>query len=340
MLIGIDVGGTNLRVGVVNYDGNQLEMTAPLLLEETRYQADFSNLCKSYQKSSQQSPEQVWQTILATIAAAIQTVRAKYPEISAVGIGFPGFIDPKTQKIAQSPNLPGLSNVDLSADLSALIQLPVITENDALAAAYGEYAMLTHQTERHSTKSHPTENFISEDYITESLIYLGLGTGVGGGLILNGQPFQGEHGVAMEVGHIIVQNNGRLCGCGNAGCMEQYASASGVMMSYFEATGEQKNTQEITAQAIQGDQAAIHAYALAGASLAKALAHILKVIDITHIVIGGGMSAAWPLMQVAFQLQLEQDLIPTLRGKVNVTISTMGDQAGIIGAAMLAQQKC
>ena len=332
-LIGIDVGGTNLRVGVVNYDVNSID-SKPYLLEEMRFQADFSNLCKA----NQHSPDHAWQTILATIANAVQNVRAQYPEISAVGIGFPGFIDPITQKISQSPNLPGLSNVDLSADLSRLIQLPVITENDALAAAYGEYAMLVNQTTNKDAQTVEPQNKILSNKSTQSLIYIGLGTGVGGGLILNGQPFQGQHGVAMEVGHIIVKNSGRQCGCGNAGCMEQYASASGVAISYFEATGQQCNAQEITNLANQADRAAINAYALAGVVIAQALAHILKVIDVTEIVIGGGMSEAWPLMQSAFQRQLDDDLIPSLRSKVSVKISSMGDQAGIIGAAMLAQQ--
>lgn len=308
MLIGIDVGGTNLRVGVVETN----ESDQPCILEEVRFHADFSNLCKSHQHSS----EQAWQTILTTIADAINSVRAKYPAVAAVGIGFPGFIDPDTQMISQSPNLPGLSNVDLSADLSAIIALPVITENDALAAAYGEYVM-------HSSA-------------TGSLIYLGLGTGVGGGLILNGKPFQGQHGVAMEVGHITVQPNGRLCGCGNLGCMEQYASASGVATSYFEATNQQCSAEEIATRARAGDNAAIAAYRLAGVSLAQALAHILKVIDVANVVIGGGMSAGWPLMEQGFHQQLERDLIPALRGKVKVSISNMGDQAGIIGAALLA----
>ncbi len=314
MLIGIDVGGTNLRVGVVDYDASNIG-SKPRLLEEMRFHADFSNLCKAHQHS----PEQAWKAILATIAAAIQSVRVQYPNISKVGIGFPGFIDTKTQKISQSPNLPGLSNVDLSADLSQLIQLTVVIENDALAAAYGEYVMRSNNT--------------------QSLVYLGLGTGVGGGLILNGQPFPGQHGVAMEVGHIIIKNNGRQCGCGNAGCMEQYASASGIAITYFESTGQQCHAEEIANHAKNGDQAAIAAYTLAGNSLAQALAQILKVIDVTDVVIGGGVSAAWPLMEQAFLQQLETNLIPVLRGKVNVHLSDMGDKAGVIGAAMLAKNK-
>lgn len=311
MLIGIDVGGTNLRVGVVDATA-ATKSTKPHVVDEMRFQADFSGLCKQYQDM----PTQAWQRILSTIAHAIAAVREKHPSVSAVGIGFPGFIDPHTQVISQSPNLPGLQNVDLSADLSALIGLPVTTENDALVAAYGEYVM-------HSER-------------IRDLIYLGLGTGVGGGLILNGRPFQGVHGVAMEVGHIIVQTGGRLCGCGNHGCMEQYASASGVATSYFELSQQRCSAAEIAGLAEFGSVAANAAYALAGKSLAQGLAHILKVIDVGDVLIGGGMSGAWSLLEPSFMQQLEEDLIPALRGKINVSVSTMGDQAGIVGAAMLA----
>lgn len=317
LLIGIDVGGTNLRLGVVEYDAQHDSVR---LLEEMRFHADFSGLCKSYQHV----PEEAWQAILTTIAVDIEAVCNRYPDVSAIGIGFPGFIDPHSQRISQSPNLPGLSNVDLSADLGQLVALPVITENDALAAAYGE--------------------FVANVAQSRNLLYLGLGTGVGGGLILNGQPFQGQHGVAMEVGHIIVRPqslhaDARPCGCGNFGCMEQYASASGVAISYFKLTGQKCTAHEIAIHATAGDSAAIEAYCLAGSLLAQALAHILKVIDVTDVVIGGGMSAGWAHMQQAFQQQLNEDLIPVLRGKVKVRTSSMGDQAGIIGAAMLAQQK-
>ncbi|MDD2832940.1 MAG: ROK family protein [Methylotenera sp.] len=304
--IGIDVGGTNLRVGVVECASS----ATPQVVDEMRFQADFSGLCKAH------PPERAWREILTVMADAIDTVRSQHPSVAAIGIGFPGFIDPLTQRIALSPNLPGLHDVDLNADLSALIHLPVVVENDALAAAFGEYVLQPNHT--------------------GNLIYLGLGTGVGGGLILNGRPFQGQHGVAMEVGHLIVEENGRLCGCGNRGCMEQYASASGVVKSYFDATQQQLTAAEIALRADAGDQSAIRAYQIAGKMLAQALAHILKVIDVTEIMIGGGMSAGWANMQTAFIAQLDADLIPVLRGRVNVRLSAVGDQAGMLGAAMLA----
>lgn len=299
--IGVDIGGTNLRVGVVE------DMH---LIYEKRTHADFATLCRT------NPPEVAWQSIIQITAHALQDALTAYPQVKSVGIGFPGFIDPLTGRISQSPNLPGLRDVDLAQDLSSVIGHTVIVENDALAAAYGEY-------------------YLNEG-ASDSLIYIGLGTGVGGGLIHAGKPFPGQHGVAMEVGHLIVEHNGRLCGCGNRGCMEKYASATGLSLSYRAATGHELDTGRIAELAISGDEHAIAAYNLAGTSLAQALAHILKVVDVGQVVIGGGMSQAWPLMQDAFNQRLQADLIPVLRDKIAIKISNSGDQAGIIGAALLS----
>jgi len=167
------------------------------------------------------------------------------------------------------------------------------------------------------------------------LIYIGLGTGVGGGLIYAGKPFVGRHGTAMEAGHIIVEPNGRQCGCGNKGCVEQYASASGVAISYDELANQKLTAHEIATIARAGDEQALEAYQQAGESLATMLAHVQKVIDVPNVVIGGGMSLAWDLMQNAFNARLDADLIPVLRGKIHVKVSGAGDIAGMLGAAML-----
>ncbi|WP_137718555.1 ROK family protein [Methylobacillus flagellatus] len=301
LLAGIDIGGTNLRIGVVQ--GRQV-------VAEQRMQADFSQLCK------QLEPEQAWQQIVDSIASLIRQMLEQYPQIDAIGIGFPGFVDPYTGFVAQSPNLPGLHNVDLAGDVAEAVGRSVIVDNDALAAAYGEYQLMP--------------------LPVAGLIYLGLGTGVGGGLVYAQQLLAGEHGVSMEIGHLIIVPDGRLCGCGNRGCMEQYASASGVAISYAEATGQQLDAHSIALRAASGDVHAVAAYAQAGAALAQALAHIVKVVDVAHIVIGGGMSAAWPLMRASFEQRLDADLIPVLRGKLQIRLSSAGDQAGIIGAAFLA----
>ena len=299
--IGIDVGGTNLRVGV--FSGLDL-------IEETRFQTDFAKLCK------ENAPNEAWQKILIVTSNAIQSVLTKYPDVQGIGIGFPGFIDPATQLIVQSPNLLGLKNVNLAADLCTIVGKKVMVENDANAAAYGEYCLAGKPS--------------------EGLIYFGLGTGVGGGLILNGKPFVGQRGTAMEVGHIIVSQGFRQCGCGNLGCMETYASATGVSTTYLELTNQQKSATEIATLADAGDVHAIFAYQVAAYALAQALASVLKVVDVEYIVIGGGMSQAWHLMQKGFDDQLYHDLIPVLRNKISIKISTANDTAGMLGAAMLA----
>jgi glucokinase len=299
MLVGVDVGGTNLRVGVI--DGLEV-------IDEQRFNADFSGLCRS------NPPDQALLRILDVLTESLSTTICQHPSVSAIGIGFPGFI--VSGRVAQSPNLPGLQDVDLATPLSLSLSRPVTIENDALAAAYGEY----HLTGRQSA----------------GLIYLGLGTGVGGGLILDGHVYPGEHGVSMEVGHLIVEPGGRPCGCGNRGCMEQYASASGVAITYLESTGIQLNANQIFQRAEAGDPLAVEAYRLAGDTLAQALAQILKVVDIGHIVVGGGMSAAWPQLSTAFTQRLDADLIPALRGKIRISLSRAGDRAGMIGAALLA----
>jgi glucokinase len=301
LALGIDVGGTNFRVGVFQ-DGK--------LIEQYRVERNLRLAC------SKLLPEHVGFEIVRMFTDEVTFLMNEYPELDAIGIGFPGFIDPVTQIIAQSPNLPGLINLNLATDLSQALGKKVIVENDANAAAYGEYCLAGKPP--------------------GGLIYLGLGTGVGGGLILDGKVYSGQHGVAMEVGHIIVKPKGRQCGCGNLGCMETYASATGVSLTYFELTGQQKSAAEIAALADAGDEHAILAYQNAASDLAQALASILKVIDVQNIVIGGGMSGAWPLMEKAFTQRLEADLIPVLRGKIQVKISTANDTAGMLGAAMLS----
>jgi glucokinase len=301
--IGLDIGGTNLRLGVV---------ANGVVIEEMRLQANFSAICK------QHTADVAWQQILDITASLIKSALRKHPAATAVGIGFPGFIDPLTQTIIQSPNLPGLANVNLGADLAAIINLPVIVENDALAAAYGEFRS------------------VQASVAQKNMLYIGLGTGVGGGLILNGKPFGGEHGMAMEVGHIITVADGRLCGCGNYGCMEQYASASGVALSYAELTGVNTSADAIATLARNGDLHALQAYSTAAINLALACTHMVKILDISLILIGGGMSQAWDLLSPSFQRTLDDQLIPVSRTNIDLKLSTSGDQAGIIGAALLS----
>jgi glucokinase len=303
LFAGIDVGGTNLRIGVV-------ENTR--LIYQKRFHTDFSQLCRMH------APEAAWPLIVEAVAHPLGKVLQLFPDVVSIGIGFPGFIDPVNGTVLQSPNLPGLYRVDLAGDLSAHIGRPVIVENDAMAAAYGEYRLCKGTV--------------------PSLVYIGLGTGVGGGLTYEGRPFTGQHGTAMEIGHIIVEHSdaARPCGCGNHGCLEQYASASGVALSYKLATGSDLDAVKVAELAKAGDMHALAAFSLAGTCLAQAVAHLSKILDVGQIVIGGGLSNSWSFMQQAFNAQLQADLIPVLRNNLHVRISASSDEAGIIGAALLS----
>lgn len=302
LALGIDVGGTNIRFGV--FDDHQL-------IDTSRLEANLSQACKNV------SAESAAFAVVHILSSEIVSIIKKHPKILAVGIGFPGFIHPDSKNIIQSPNLPGLSYFDLQGELATVLDLPVTIENDANAAAYGEYCLA--------------------DKPEGGLIYLGLGTGVGGGLVVDSKLYTGQHGFAMEVGHIIIETGGRQCGCGNKGCMEQYASASGVAISYFNATQQRRSAHQIAELADGGDQAAIEAYVLAANALAQALTSIAKVLDVKNVVIGGGMTAAWPLMQQTFKTRLDADLIPALRGSIEIKFSTAEDTAGMLGAAMLTK---
>jgi glucokinase len=143
----------------------------------------------------------------------------------------------------------------------------------------------------------------------------------------------------MEIGHLVVVPNGRLCGCGNHGCLEQYASAPGLAATFFELSSLALSANDIAALANQGNLLALQAYDMAGAYLAQALALTLNIVDASQVVIGGGLSGAWPLMERAFHARLQADLIPVLKSRVRVHISTSNDQAGMIGAALLAKSR-
>lgn len=301
-LIGVDVGGTNLRVGVLS--GQELIWTR-------RRHAGFSEIFQNVA-----APEAL-SAVIETLVEAIDEARDRYPQVLGVGIGFPGFIAPDTRVVTLSPNLPGLVNADLLTPLTARLGLPVILENDALAAAYGEYLLLRPRS--------------------GSLLFVGLGTGVGGGLILHGRPYSGEHGVAMELGHLIVDPGGRLCGCGNRGCLEQYASAGGIALNHAAPGQAPQDAEAIASLARQGDSRALGAFEQAAVFLAGALAHVLKVVDVSEVVIGGGLSRSWPLMAPAFLAHLDGALIPALRGRIRVSPSKGEDRAGMLGVAALAR---
>jgi len=303
LTIGIDLGGTFLRAGLV--DGLRV-------VEEKRLRADLSTRC------ARAKPEDTEKIVVDTLHEIIDGIRKQNPvEVDAVGLSVPGFVDGKTGVLYSSPNLPGLKNTAIATSLSVRLGIPVCMENDALNAAWGEYLLLPEQP--------------------DNLIYVGLGTGIGGGLIVDRNPFRGANGTAMEIGHLIVERDGRPCGCGNRGCVEKYASATGVSLSFEQRTRQRIDCAEIAQLASDGNNDAIESFALAGRMLGQALAQIIKILDVTEIIIGGGVSAAWQWLEHECRKQLDTELYEPLGSFLRIRTSQCRDQAGILGAADLAR---
>ena len=300
-VLAADIGGTNLRLAVVNEAGE--------VVNEQRIEAQLS-------RADASSPAEAETQLMQALISAIHPFAASH-EITAIGIGFPGFFDHQNQLLRSSPNIPMLANFPLAAHLSEALNLPVAVENDALCAAIGEQRFGAGQG-------------------CDNLLHITLGTGIGGGLILNNAPYGGERGMAMEFGHLCVEPGGRTCGCGNQGCVEAYASATAISRRYLEASGEALSTKAIYQLAQQGDESAKEIIQSAGHYLGMAIAESVKLLDITTITLSGGLCGAWPLLEPAILETLNRQLIPPLQGRIDIRRSQLDDRSGILGAAYIA----
>jgi glucokinase len=309
--IGVDVGGTKIAAGVVDEGG--------VVLAEQRVE----------------SPARDAHAIEDAIATLVARLRAEH-DVAAVGVGAAGYVDRSRSVVLFAPNL-AWREVALRADLEARIGLPVVVENDANAAAWGEFAFGA-----------------GEDI--DDLLLLTVGTGVGGGIVLDGHLHRGAFGVAAEVGHLRIVPDGRLCGCGNHGCFEQDASGTAlVRAARDEAIGGSLLARElldraggdparitgplITEAARDGDPFAVAQLATLGRWLGEGLASLADVLDPAVAVIGGGVSAAGDLLLKP----IREAFLGQVSGRghrplLEVRPALLGNRAGMIGAADLARR--
>ncbi|RMH19461.1 MAG: ROK family protein, partial [Gammaproteobacteria bacterium] len=212
-----------------------------------------------------------------------------------------------------------LKNIDLAGQLSRYLNRSVCVQNDALCAAIGE------------------QHYGAGQGITD-LIHVTLGTGIGGGLIINDRPYFGRGGMAMEIGHLQIESGepARRCGCGQSGCLEAHASATALSRQYQESTGKMLTGEELFQQAESGDHFARQLFEKAGNYLGMALSHCVKILDIHHITISGGPIGAWPLLYPHLIESLRSRVLAPQRRAIQVVPSSLDDQAGILGAAVLA----
>lgn len=330
--IGVDLGGTNLRIAVVDTTGGVLEKISTDAEVARGRDYVLDEMCKS-----------------------VRALAAKFGDagrLMGIGIGVPGIIDRQTGLVHESPNLPGWRDYPVRDEIERRLRTNVILENDANAAALGE-------------------KWLGIASQVDDVCMLTLGTGVGGGIVLQGKIWHGMKGMAGELGHTTVDPYGVKCGCGNQGCLEQYASATAVKRMALEAIARGEapelakamdrdpefSAKAIYQMAVEGDEPARHIFQLVGQALGIALANVINIFNLPMYVIGGGVSNAWDAFAPAMfdqvrkrsfvytatapaenPLQPKQstvaDGVPSRQSTI-ITRASLGSDAGLFGAARL-----
>ncbi len=307
-VIGLDLGGTNLRIAGVTGAGEVLA----LYRERTNAAA---------------GPDDLIERIVKGVDLVEKGLRKDGWEVLGASLGVPGVISRKEGVVESSPNLPGWTKIPLLSRLRRHLSLPLLMENDANAAVFGEF-------------------WAGAGRGRSTIVLLTLGTGVGGGIIVDGELLRGSDGMAGEVGHLTVEREGEPCPCGNRGCLERYASATGISRRYrflcsaFPGSGPKGapgdiSAAEVHARAEQGDTLARRALAEAGTYLGIALASIVNIINPEAIIVGGGVLPAWDWIIPPARGEMFSRAFQAPAERVELLPAALGDRAGLIGAAGL-----
>lgn len=261
--------------------------------------------------------------LLATLRAVWHGLQADCPgRIRACGFGFAGFFSLKEKKIIHSPNYPSLDNFDLIPALREFIDVPFRIDNDANMAAYGEYI---HGAGRG----------------TQSLVLLTVGTGIGSGIILDGELWQGCCGFAGELGHITVNPEGELCHCGNRGCLETETSASRIAGTYMSLSGtrEPVTSRDVYLLARKGNPAALESFVRSAYYLGIGIGIVINFLNPEKILIGGGVSGAGDYLLGPAIEEARRRSHRVSFASCRIERTSLGNDAGLVGAAAWARAK-
>jgi len=306
IVFAVDLGGTHLRVALVD---------------------DTGRILKQHKQDTPKGDSA--DDIIDALIQVSERWDCKELPVVAVSIMVPGAVDCAKAVVVQAPNLPSLVNFPLKAELQQRLGWPVYLENDANAAVVGEMWM---------GAARGCRNVVS----------VTLGTGVGGGVILDGKLWRGSHGSAGEIGHTTVDPfSGLKCKCGNIGCLELFASATAIVrmtretLSLFPETS--LKSDELTAEKVydagrEGDELALAVFKRFGMYLGIGLANLINLIDPQIIVITGGVVNGWDLFAGEMYRQVEERAFRTTAQQVKIAKAECGDNAGLLGAARLALQ--
>jgi len=303
--IGVDVGGTKIAVGIVSADGE--------LLDEVRQPTPHTS-----------------KRLIEALAGAIQEVGNGH-EVGGVCLAVPGNILATENRVIYSPNLHAIEGVALKDELEPRIGLPLTVENDANAAAWGEFRFGAGSDVDH-------------------LVFITLGTGVGGGVITHGVLMRGAQGAGGELGHTTIQATGPRCSCGNRGCLEAMASGTAIRRRAREVAIEKPGSalnrlastreilgEDVTRLAEGGDEAALSVLEEAGVWLGIGLAGFVNVFNPEVVAIGGGVVEAGDLILNPARREIQLRARSPARDLAEIRVATLGAKSGILGAAALAR---
>ena len=304
LVFAVDLGGTHLRVALVDDTGSILTQT------------------------KQETPKgDSGECVVAALVEAARNWESHKQAVVAASIMVPGAVDSDNAVVLQSPNLPSLVNYALKAELEKRLGWPVFLENDANAAAVGEM-------------------WVGAARGCRDVLSVTLGTGVGGGVILDGKLWRGSHGSGGEIGHTTVDPfSGLKCKCGNIGCLELFASATAIVRMTRESLSSFPESRlkcdGLTAEKVfeagrAGDELALAVFKRFGMYLGIGLSNLINLIDPQIIVLAGGAVNGWDLFAEEMYRQVEERAFRTISQQVKIARAECGDNAGLLGAARLA----
>jgi len=310
LAVGIDLGGTAIKGGLVTAEGAIVHRA-------------------SIATRAAEGVDAVIDRIAELAEALHRHAAARHEAPVGIGVGTPGTIRRSDGVVISAPNLPGWTNIPLAAELSNALGVSVLVNNDANNAALGEFACGAGRG-------------------LNDMVMLTLGTGVGGGVICNGQLYVGSTGNAAELGHVIVQPGGRRCNCGQLGCLEAYSSAATTAQRAQEAIdagtrsilqrildeGQVISAEDVVRAAASGDATASQVWGETCRYLALACINFQHVFDPDCIVLAGGMSDAGEQLLAPVNKAVAEMISPTLSPPPRIKLAELGNDAGFVGAAL------
>lgn len=308
--IGIDVGGTNVKIALVNEKGRIIYSNSIPTRAEMGYEYTIGNMKEA-------------------IKILLTETKSTPVDIEGMGFGFPGQIDCQKGIVRLAPNIPGWVDVPIANIMEEEFSIPTRVDNDVRCAALGEL------------------NF-GAGVGCENLICITVGTGIGSGLIINGKLVRGASNAAGEIGHIKLDiQGGPLCGCGDRGCLEAFASGPSIVAlaedyikggkstKYRELANPEITPYIVSEAAKQGDPVAKRIFTIVGEYIGVGLASVVNLLNPEKIIIGGGVAAAGDILMNPIKETLVKRAMPIAGAAVEVVPAQLGNTAGVIGASLL-----